>query len=195
MVSTYDVADVARSVAALRYDTMGQAEATWAPSRRARWILLGELLLMITVFFLLPLNTGGLGWRLLLYGLGILLVVGVVFRQVARHLQGADNAVRVDSLILALVLSTLLFALSYAAIDAADPGQIDGLSTRLDALYFSVTIVATVGFGDVHAVGQFSRGFVTVQMVFDLVIIAAAVPVLTRSVAARRRRSIGDADA
>jgi len=195
MVSTYDVADVARSVAALRYDTMGQAEATWAPSRRARWILLGELLLMITVFFLLPLNTGGLGWRLLLYGLGILLVVGVVFRQVGRHLEGADNAVRVDSLILALVLSSLLFALSYAAISAAEPGQIDGLSSRLDALYFSITIVATVGFGDIHAAGELARGFVTMQMVFNLVIIAAAVPVLTRSMAARRRRSSRDGDA
>jgi hypothetical protein len=43
--------------------------------------------------------------------------------------------------------------------------------TRLDAMYFTVTVFATVGFGDITAVSAGARAIATVQMVGDLVLV------------------------
>jgi len=59
-----------------------------------------------------------------------------------------------------------------------------GIDNRVDALYFTVSTVATVGFGDVHAVGSAARVAVTVHMVMDLLVLGIAArlvgPALTR---------------
>ena len=63
--------------------------------------------------------------------------------------------------------------------------QFVGLDTKLDAVYFTVTTLSTVGYGDVHAVGQAGRLAVTLQIVFNLTFLAVAVRVLVG--AAQRR--------
>jgi voltage-gated potassium channel len=58
-----------------------------------------------------------------------------------------------------------------------------------DALYFSISTLATVGFGDVHAAGQLARGAVAVQIVFNLVFVgtvAAMISGLMRHRATKR---------
>ena len=64
-----------------------------------------------------------------------------------------------------------------------------GLDTRTDALYFTVVTLGTVGYGDVHPVGQAARLIATTQIAFDLVFVAALLSVfssrVTRVVAAR----------
>jgi hypothetical protein len=40
--------------------------------------------------------------------------------------------------------------------------------TRTDALYFTVTVFSTVGFGDITAASQSARLVVTAQMLLDL---------------------------
>jgi voltage-gated potassium channel len=156
------------------------------PTRRGHILLLAEIALLVVAYFVVPISEASLAQRLILYGLGMLLVVAITVRQTNHYIRGADLSVRVDSLLLAIVLSTLLFALSYSAIDATNPDQIEGLVTRLDALYFSISTTATVGFGDVHATGQLARAIVTIQIIFNLVVVATAASVLGRAVAARR---------
>jgi len=46
--------------------------------------------------------------------------------------------------------------------------QLAGLDTRVDAVYFTVTVLSTVGFGDIHATSQTARIVVTIQILFDL---------------------------
>jgi hypothetical protein len=64
-------------------------------------------------------------------------------------------------------------------LDRADPTQIDELDTRVDSLYFTLSTLATVGFGDISADGQLARTIVTVQIVFNLVFVAGLVSVLS----------------
>jgi hypothetical protein len=90
-----------------------------------------------------------------------------------------------DALVLALAVGVLVFALGFYAIEQHDHGQIPGLRTRVDALYFTMATVLTIGYGDVHAQGQLARGVVLVQMVFDVVVLGAAATTLT----ARLRRT------
>lgn len=51
-----------------------------------------------------------------------------------------------------------------------------------DALYFTLATLATVGYGDVHAVGQAARIAVTGQILFNLVFVGVAVAVLGSAV-------------
>ena len=52
---------------------------------------------------------------------------------------------------------------------------------KVAGVYFSVTVLATVGFGDISPVTDTARILVTVQMVLDLVLIGAAVKLLGAS--------------
>ena len=74
-----------------------------------------------------------------------------------------------------LVLVLVIFSFGYFLLTVQQPGQFNGLTTRLDALYFSMTTMSTVGYGDIHAEGQLARLLVTVQLVFNLVFVASLV--------------------
>jgi len=90
---------------------------------------------------------------------------------------GPDPGVRVRSLITLLYPVVVLFALIYYVMQDSDPTQFESLQTRTDALYYTVITLGTVGYGDVHAVGQAARIVTTIQVAFDLVVIGALIAV------------------
>ena len=63
--------------------------------------------------------------------------------------------------------------------------------THTDGLYFTVTVLSTVGFGDITAKTQAARLVVTGQMIADLVILALAIKIIVGAVS--RGRQPGDA--
>lgn len=63
----------------------------------------------------------------------------------------------------------------------------------MDKLCFTVTVFATVGFGEIVATSQTVRGMVTVQMILDLVVIGAVVKVFFGAVQIARGQSSPDA--
>ena len=135
--------------------------------------------------------------RVLLAGLGAVVFVAIrQVRQLARFERGAPG-VRLDVVVLVVFVVVPLFSLGYYAIEQGDASQFADLGTKTDALYFTLSTLATVGFGDVHATGQLARALVSVQIVFDLVFVAALVSVLTahlRARAAERRAGAGTAE-
>ena len=62
----------------------------------------------------------------------------------------------------------------------------------MDSVYFALTVLSTVGFGDVHAVGQTARVMVSAQIVFNLLVISLAVGAV-REVARPRPSGPGSA--
>lgn len=72
-----------------------------------------------------------------------------------------------------LVLVILSFSLTFYLLNVLAPGQVAGLSTRTDALYFTLSTMTTVGYGDVHAQGQVARAVVCGLIVFTIVVIAS----------------------
>ena len=66
--------------------------------------------------------------------------------------------------------------------------------TKVGALYFTMTILATVGFGDIVAVSDSARIVVMVQMVVGLTLVTALARVLMETTrrAARKRRAEQD---
>jgi voltage-gated potassium channel len=87
------------------------------------------------------------------------------------------------------------FSLVYYAIAVYDPDQMVGVRTRLDALYFTMSTMSTVGYGDVHAVSQLARGVVVVHLTFNLVFLGVLARLLQRRlgdrVEERRQASAG----
>ena len=100
-----------------------------------------------------------------------------------------------QALVIAVVLFVAIFALGYAALSAANPSYFSEPLTKASALYFSMTVTSTVGFGDIVAVKDASRTLVTFQMFMALVVLAAAVRGVSYAASAgfkSRHRTSGD---
>jgi len=65
------------------------------------------------------------------------------------------------------------------------PDALGGQLTRTEALYFTVTVLSTVGFGDITPKTDVARIIVTIQMVLDLLVLGVVVRLILD--AARRR--------
>ncbi|MFI6604852.1 potassium channel family protein [Nonomuraea sp. NPDC050536] len=154
---------------------------------------------MIAVYYLLPLDPQQGPWAVGLRLLGFLVGIGFVawgvrtaaVREAASEESGV---VRLDTLILVSVIGVTMFALADYLVARWGSTEFVGLRTRTDALYFAVSTAATVGFGDVHAEGQIGRGLVLVQMVFNVVVLAASFSLLRHVAGARRRQRAQDSD-
>jgi UDP-N-acetylmuramyl pentapeptide phosphotransferase/UDP-N-acetylglucosamine-1-phosphate transferase len=76
----------------------------------------------------------------------------------------------------------VLFATTYFVTGEHDPSSFSEPMTRIDSLYFTMTVFATVGFGDITPVSEGARGMVTLQMVVDLVLIGLVARAFVNSV-------------
>jgi hypothetical protein len=89
-----------------------------------------------------------------------------------------------ESLIISAVLFVAIFSAIYVIIDGNVPGSFSEPISHFTATYFALTVLATVGFGDITAVSNVARFMVMVQMALGLGFIAVIIRVFTT--AARR---------
>ena len=126
-------------------------------------------------------------WAVMFF-LGATVLGALILTAVLRLLRAGENA-RIRGLILLLTLTVLFFSWSDESL-AALPNQFAELTNKTDSLYFNISTLATVGFGDVHPVGQLARAAVTVQIVFNLVFLGTAVSLITGFFRTRARGQI-----
>jgi voltage-gated potassium channel len=158
-------------------------------------LLLGLVRILLTVtglvvlYYLLPLDRVFHGPSLLRLVAGMFGVGLLVAWQVRAILRARHPALRaVESLALSIPLFLLLFAAAYVILTGTDPGAFTEPLTRTDALYFVVTVFATVGFGDISPVTEIARVMTTLQMVFDLVLIGLVLRLFLTAVDRGRHR-------
>jgi hypothetical protein len=148
------------------------------PTRRDwLWTLLGAVGLLV-LYFVAPLGLSDDPLPLpVATALSVVIALGLaglIGRKIVDVLDGRSTT-RLTGLLLLLMVVVLAFSLTYLMLERSDHGQMVGLHTRLDALYFTITTLITVGYGDVHPQGQAARGIATVQMVFNAVFVAGLV--------------------
>jgi len=102
----------------------------------------------------------------------------VLWLQLRARRRVARDLAAIEGLLTLLYFLVIAFAGTYYTM-AHVAGQFSGLVTRTDGLYFTVTTLATVGFGDIHASGTAARALVTAQMLFTLVYLGTAVRMLS----------------
>lgn len=164
---------------------------TEPPSHRPLRRNLAMLAAALVVYFAAP--TGALprdlSAVLSVLGLvaGLVVLAVLITGQVRHHLRAppGDTGVRLQTLFALLYLSVLIFATGYATLAQATDDQFVAMETKVDSLYFTVTTLATVGFGDIHATGQLARLLVTGQIVFNLVFVGALASLITTRMRSR----------
>jgi hypothetical protein len=142
---------------------------------------------LIVAYYAVPIGiTSGGAFAVGLAGTAAAVIVlgWAITGQVRRQLRG-DADVAVQTLLILVELVVVVFAFGFFLLEQSRPGEFEGLHTRTDALYFTVTSMTTVGYGDIHAAGQVARVLVLVQLGFNVVFVGALVSIVTG--AARRR--------
>lgn len=151
----------------------------WGLSRALLW-----LTLLIALYFLGPLDEmepAPFGATLAVAG-AVLVAIGVwEIRAISRSDHPGLRAI--EALAVTVPLYILLFAAAYYAMGSHEPASfnVDGL-TRMDTLYFTVTVFSSVGFGDIFAASQGARLLVTLQMVANLLVLGVGIRVFIGAV-------------
>jgi voltage-gated potassium channel len=142
----------------------------------------GAVVLVVAAYYLVPVTEAAATSATLVRAGASFAVLGLAVWSVGREVMQAarrgDAGARLGRLLIALVVGVLVFALADYSVARSGDGQFVGLETRTDALYFALATLGTVGFGDVHAAGQLARVVVSLQMVFDVAVLATAAQVL-----------------
>lgn len=155
-----------------------------------RRVLLGHLLrsvlsvaLLTGLYYVAPLQ-GGFGISTVLTLVLGLVVFGLLTAwQIAAVSHAQFPRMRaLEAMATGVPLFLLLFSATYYLLAEQDPASFSEPLTRTDALYFTITTFATVGFGDIVATEQGSRVLVTVQMIADLILIGVIAKALVGAI-------------
>jgi voltage-gated potassium channel len=159
-----------------------------SPSRRRRVkaVLLARSALvavgLVAAYYVLPMDAPGLSGTVVLL-VGLLLLAGVLTWQIRAILNSPFPRVQgFQALIVGIPLLLGVFAAGYYVIGLS---QVDAFTQPMDkvgAMYFTVTVFSTVGFGDITAKTDLARNVVTVQMILNLVVFGSVVKLLTTAV-------------
>jgi voltage-gated potassium channel len=172
------------------------------PARRRRLILWAGVrsvliaAVLVVLYYVLPLDRrwdSDTAIRLLI---GLLVFAGVMVWGIRTIVGSRYPGVRAaEALGLILSLYLVLFASTYFLLERASAASFTQPLTRTDALYFTVTVFSTVGFGDISAKSETARVVLIVQMLADLALLGAGIRVLLGAVqrGRERRSETGDA--
>ncbi|MBB3084459.1 potassium channel family protein [Geodermatophilus sabuli] len=164
------------------------------PDRRALVTALGRTLLtvvgLLVLYAVLPLDGPFDVGTLVALVAGLVTVGLLVAWQSRAILRSRHPALRaVEAVTASIPLFLLLFAAADVVLAGTDPDAFTEPLNRTDAVYFVVTVFATVGFGDISPVSDAARILTTLQMVGDLVLIGLVLRVFVAAVDRRRQRA------
>ncbi|GAB7182294.1 potassium channel family protein [Kitasatospora sp. Ki12] len=150
---------------------------------RAWCWLLGAFALLMVAYFTLPLGWFGDRRPLLSWSAFVGALVALSWLMLAKIVGVLRGTAKrpVVWLVFLIALAMTIFAATYYALGAHKP-EFAGLETRLDALYFTVVTMATVGYGDITPTGQAARLVVVLQIGYNFVFLAAAAGTASQAV-------------
>ena len=167
------------------YEDLTRAERRRLLRRALLRPLLGAIG-MLALYFLLPLNRSFSALTVFWLIVGLLGVAALVVFQVRAIIRSPyPRLTAIEALATAVPLFIVLFAATYFVMEGSLPSSFNQPLSRIDSLYFTVTALATVGFGDIVPVSEQARVLVTVQMVGGLILFGLAARVVLQAVQLR----------
>ena len=168
-----------RREAVLRYRAAG-----WAVLRAV-----ASIAVLATVYYLLPFDRSSTPASVTWLVIGLVLLIGLIAFQVRMIIWSRfPNLRAIEALAVSLSLVLILFAGTYVAMATRSAGNFGEHLTHTDALYFTVTVFSTVGFGDITAKTETARLVVTGQMITDLVVLGLGIRIILGAVTRGQRR-------
>ena len=152
------------------------------------WKLVVGMLIRVTVsvtllfaaYYLVPTKGSGedsdVPWLILdlmIFGVVVAIQVPAIIK--AKY----PNLRAIEALAVTVPLFLLIFSRVYLANSLTDPAVFTHPLDNTAALYFTVTVFATVGFGDIVAQTNGMRLLVTLQMLLDLAVLGLVIKLLT----------------
>jgi hypothetical protein len=167
------------------------ARTCWALSRSAQRKPVRRALLrptlsaaaLFVLYFALPLDNRFSAGTVVVLFAGLCVLAGLVAVQVRAIVRSPRlRLTAITALAFSIPLFVVLFATAYFLMEQTVSTTFSQPMTRLDALYFHVTVLTTVGFGDIAPHSELARALTTVQMVGGLLLIGLVVRVLLGAV-------------
>ena len=129
-------------------------------------------LITLTLYFVIPIggfngdNPAAAWIRLAAVVLVFLAALALQLRMIlSAHIPQVRAA---EAVVETVLMFLCLFGLLYLSLSLTDHSSFSEPLSRTDALYFTTSTFATVGFGDITPVSQLARSVVSVQMIADL---------------------------
>jgi voltage-gated potassium channel len=163
-----------------------------APRRRVALALLRASVtatVLVVLYYTVPATEAMDASTAVLLLAGLLVFAVVISWQIRAILVSRYPGLRaVEALAFAIPLFLLLFAMVYLKMADAQAQAFSEPLNRTDALYYTITVFSTVGFGDITPVTQPARVVTMVQMLGDLVVVGLVLQVMIGAVKAGRQR-------
>jgi voltage-gated potassium channel len=137
---------------------------------------LAAVVALVALYYLLPLRRTPHGFDIVWMLLCLAGFAWLAVRQVRSITRAAYPGLRAFEVLALLVpLFVLFFAATYYAMQGQAPSSFSTPLSRTDALYFTVTVLTTVGFGDITPRSETARVLVMFQMLGGLVVVGVLV--------------------
>lgn len=125
--------------------------------------------LLVVAYYLAPLDNAGNGWVAFGLAIGLVALGAAVAWQIRAILASATPLLRaIQTVVIGLPSLLLLYASVYALMSNNDGASFTQELDRTGALYFTMTVFTTVGFGDISPVADSARIVTMTQMVVGL---------------------------
>jgi len=167
-------------------------DLTKAQLRRLATLLVARSLvvavLLFVGYYVLPMDRPERsGLVVLIVGL---LALGLVLLWQVRAIMGSPfpRLRAFETLTIGIPLLLIVFASAYYLIQNADANAFTASLSKTDALYFTITVFSTVGFGDITAKSELARILVSIQMMFDLAVFGLVAKLIFGAVEVAMRR-------
>jgi voltage-gated potassium channel len=170
-------------------DAPGQANPPPVKIVRSLLRALGSTIALVAIYYLLPLDHSARWLAIAMLVIGLAVLIGLITFQVRTIIASPYPGLRaLEALATSIPLFLLLFASTYVVLGATSASNFSQPMTHTNALYFTVTVFATVGFGDITAKTETARLLVTGQMLIDLIILGLGARVILGAVTRGRQR-------
>lgn len=126
-------------------------------------------------------------------------IFAAVFWRQLRKIRSSDHPIlrAAEAIVLVALVFIILMATVAAAFSYSDVDSYSEPLSRLDALYFTVTTLATVGFGDITPTAPQTRAFTIIQIVLGVVLLGVglrSLVVMAQNVKQQRAGAVSDSD-
>jgi len=176
------------------------------PSGRTMWKPVVGMLIRVTasasvllgVYYLVPTKgsseVSDLPWlilELVIFGVVVAVQIPAIIKA------NYPNLRAIEALAVTVPLFLLIFSRIYLSNSLTNPAAFTSSLDNTTALYFTVTVFATVGFGDIVAQTNGMRLLVTLQMLLDLAVLGLVIKLLTSAAqrgVQRRNEHRGETD-
>jgi hypothetical protein len=143
----------------------------------ARIVLTGTA--MLVFYFVLPFRDVSAADTLLRLIGGVVVIALAIGWQVRAISKSSRPLLRsIEAVGLSFWLLVIVFSIVYVSLSSANPSSFSEPLNEVGGLYFTMSVLSTVGFGDISALSDFARIVVIVQILVDFLLLGVVVRLL-----------------